>query len=223
MIKLALPFIAIVIALSACKKAKPDVSSPYRVVVLGNSITYSPANPTIGWNGNWGMAASALDSDFVHILTKRLKSSNAASDLMSKNIAAFETSFDTYDIPANLQTYRDFKPDLLILRIGENVTRKDDSVLFAQKYVELLNYFKAGNPNVKILAVGSVWPERGMSDRVLQKNSEYVSLAAMHTELSYFAFGLFTNPGVASHPANKGMRFMADKIWDGARRLIPDL
>jgi hypothetical protein len=219
--KFAVALIALIIVFSSCKKNKPGPS--YRVVVLGNSITYAPANPSIGWNGNWGMAASALDSDYVHILTRRLKASNAANELMSKNIAAFESEFDTYNIAANLQTYRDFKPDLLILRIGENVTRKTDSVLFAQKYVELLNYFRSANANIKILAVGSVWPEREMSDKVLKKNSDYVSLAAMHAELSFFAFGLFTDPGVQSHPSNKGMRYISDRIWDGAVQLIPDL
>lgn len=219
--KFAVALIALIIVFSSCKKNKPAPS--YRVVVLGNSITYAPANPSIGWNSNWGMAASALDSDYVHILTRRLKSGNASNELMSKNIAAFESEFDTYNIAANLQTYRDFKPDLLILRIGENVTRKTDSVLFAQKYVELLNYFRSANPDIKILAVGSVWPEREMSDKVLKKNSYYVSLAAMHTELSFFAFGLFTDPGVQSHPSNKGMRYISDRIWDGAVQLIPDL
>lgn len=214
-------FLVIVLAITGCKKPKPNPS--YRVVVLGNSITYSPANPSIGWNGNWGMAASALDSDYVHILTKRLKANDPANELIWKNIAAFENEFDTYNIAANLQTYRDFKPDLLILRIGENVTRKADSVLFGQKYVELLNYFKSGNPNIKILAVGSVWPEREMSDKVLRKNSEYLSLDEMHANLSYFAFGLFTNPGVESHPSNKGMKHIAQRIWEGSIRLIPDL
>ena len=219
--KFTVALIALIVVFSYCKKNKSTPS--YRVVVLGNSITYSPANPGIGWNGNCGMAASALDSDYVHILTRRLKSSNAASELMSKNIAAFENEFDTYNIAANLQTYRDFKPDLLILRIGENVTRKTDSVLFAQKYVELLTYFRSANPDIKILAVGSVWPEREMSDKVLKKNSNYVSLAAIHADLSYFAFGLFTDPGVQSHPSNKGMRYISDRIWDGAVQLIPDL
>lgn len=219
--KFAVALIALLVVFSSCKKNKAAAS--YKVVVLGNSITYAPANPSIGWTGNWGMAASALDSDYVHILTRRLKSGNAANELMSKNIAAFENEFDTYNIPANLQTYHDFKPDLLILRIGENVTRKADSVLFAQKYVELLNYFRSANPNVKILAVGSAWPEREMSDKVLQKNSDYVSLAALHADLSFFAFGLFTDPGVQSHPSNKGMRYISDRIWEGAVRLIPEL
>jgi len=219
--RFAVALIALIIIFSSCKKNRP--APAYRVVVLGNSITYSPANPSIGWNGNWGMAASALDSDYVHIFTRRLKSGNAASELMSKNIAAFESEFDTYNIAANLQTYRDFKPDLLILRIGENVTRKADSVLFEQKYVELLNYFRSANPDIKILAVGSVWPEREMSDKVLKRNSDYVSLAPIHAELSFFAFGLFTDPGVQSHPSNKGMRYISDRIWEGAVRLIPDL
>nr|WP_294790617.1 SGNH/GDSL hydrolase family protein [uncultured Mucilaginibacter sp.] len=214
-------FFVIVLVIAGCKKSKPNPS--YRVVVFGNSITYAPQTPSIGWNGNWGMAASALDSDYVHILTKRLKASDPANELVWKNIAVFENEFDTYDVDANLKTYRDFKPDLLIMRIGENVTRTGDAALYEKKYKELLDYFKAGNPNIKILAVGSAWPDREMSDVVLKKYSSYVSLAEMHPDPTYFAGGLFANPGVASHPSNKGMRFISDRIWEGAVLLIPDL
>lgn len=214
-------FLFTALAISGCKKTKPNPS--YRVVVFGNSITYAPATPTIGWNGNWGMAATVQDSDYVHILTSRLKSSDQLNELMFKNIAAFENEFDTYNIDANLKAYRDFKPDLLIMRIGENVTRKAESALFEQKYIELLNYFKSANPNIKILAVGSVWPEREMSDNVLKKHSEYISLEEMHTDLSYFAFGLYANPAVESHPSNKGMRHISDRIWEASVLLIPDL
>jgi hypothetical protein len=192
-------------------------------VVLGNSILYSPKSPEYDWNGDWGMAASALDSDYVHILIRKLKANDPKNDLQFKNIANFEREFDTFDMAKNLQTLRDYKPDLLVVRISENVTRTADSVLFAQKYAEMLNYFRAGNPDVKILAVGSVWPDRDMAEKVLKKNSDYISLAPMQSNNSYYAYGLFTHPGVASHPSNKGMRYIADRIWEGAIKLIPDL
>ena len=169
------------------------------------------------------MAASALDSDYVHILISKLKANDPRNDLQFKNIVNFEREFDTFDMAKNLQTLRDYKPDLLVLRISENVTRTTDSVLFAQKYVEMLNYFRSGNPDIKILAVGSVWPDRDMAEKVLRKNSTYISLAPMQNDMSNYAFGLFTDPGVASHPSNKGMKYIADSIWGGAIKLIPDL
>ena len=40
-----------------------------RILFLGNSLTLHGPKPEIEWTGNWGMAASAQDKDFVHLLT----------------------------------------------------------------------------------------------------------------------------------------------------------
>ena len=47
-----------------------------KLLFLGNSITQHGPKPEIGWTGNWGMAASALDKDYVHVLAARVESSN---------------------------------------------------------------------------------------------------------------------------------------------------
>ncbi len=211
-------FIPALIFLWSCKKgnnstlvtAKPVTS----VVVLGNSITYSPANPSIGWNGNWGMAASAVDKDYIHLLTAHLKATNPASTLAFTNIAAFENNFDTYNFD-DLKSLRDAKPNILILRIGENVTRSGtaDSVLFDKKYADLINYFKTNNPQLKILAVGSVWPQRELANTVMRKYSDFISLVSLQSDLSNFAFGLYPDPGIQAHPSDKGMNAISDQIW----------
>jgi lysophospholipase L1-like esterase len=218
--------VLVIIVFASCKKAAKTATEikvatyNVNVLVLGNSITYSPANPTIGWSGNWGMAASAADSDYVHLLTARFQAANKASTLVAKNIADFENNFDTYDLDLNLKTYRDAKPDLIIFRIGENVTRVSDSVLFDKKYAALLNYFTAANPKVKILAAGSVWPDRDMPNAVMSKYSTYISLVNLQTNLSNFAFGLYPNAAIQSHPSNKGMKAITDQIWVAAQKLL---
>ncbi len=40
-----------------------------RILFLGNSLTLHGPKPEIQWTGNWGMAASAQDKDYVHLLT----------------------------------------------------------------------------------------------------------------------------------------------------------
>ncbi|MDB4924280.1 SGNH/GDSL hydrolase family protein [Mucilaginibacter sp.] len=217
--------IFIISSFTACKKyVKPDpvvvVPPLHNVLVLGNSITYAPANPSIGWNGSWGMAASVADSDYVHLLTARFKSMNKANELTAKNIAEFEISFDTYDFDLNLKSYRDVKPDIIIIRIGENVTRNADSVLFEKKYVALINYFTVANPKVKILAVGSVWPERDMANKVMSKYSTFISLVYLQNDLSNFSFGLFPDPSIESHPSDKGMRNISDQIWTAVQKML---
>ena len=134
--------------------------------------------------------------------------------------AEFEGNFDTYNFDANLKTLRDTKPALIVLRIGENVTRNTEAAVFEQKYQELLTYFTAENPSVKILAVGSVWPNREMPTEVMKKYSDFVPLVFMQNDLSNFAFGKFGDNGVASHPSDKGMATIANTIFKAVQQKL---
>lgn len=202
---------------SSCKKDKaientPDVKFS-NVVILGNSITYSPANAEVGWNGNWGMAASAPELDFVHLLTASFKDKNTACVVTAKNIAAFEVNYPVYNFDAELKQIKDLKPDLLIIRIGENVQQEGiDSVAFEQKYSSLIDYFKADNPNLKILAAGSFWGNPTV-DRIMSRHSAFLALKTLGLDMSNYAWGQYENHGVASHPSDKGMKAIATLIW----------
>ena len=54
--------------------AEPEVESSAirRILFLGNSITLHGPKADIGWTGNWGMAASAEDKDYVHLVSGAL-------------------------------------------------------------------------------------------------------------------------------------------------------
>lgn len=105
-LKTLLTLAVVALFLSSCKKAHVTpvkANTVYsNVLILGNSITYTPANPGAGWNGSWGMAASAVDSDYVHRLTVHFKSVNQSAVVTAVNIAAFERDFNNYDFEANL-------------------------------------------------------------------------------------------------------------------------
>ena len=100
-----------------CSGMKAD-----RILFLGNSITFVPPTAWCDWKGNWGMAASAEDKDYVHLLAKsiaRLTGKNP--EIRVANIADFERNYDTYDVLAKFKEHFDFKPDIAIVAIGENV------------------------------------------------------------------------------------------------------
>lgn len=214
----------VIVALTSCKKASKSgpilPSKAYKVLILGNSVTYAPANQDILWYGNWGMAASAEDKDYVHLLTARLKLANDLTTVTIKNIGEFEFNFDTYDIDANLKTFRDAKPDILIIRMGESVTRNSDAELFEKRYVDLLNYFKSTNPQIKILAAGSIFPFRDLPNTVMNKYSNFISLSYLQTDQSNFAYGLSSSIAVQVHPSDKGMLAISDRIWTALKEMI---
>ncbi len=216
MIKWQLLYVIALLFVVGCKKEKANVVDSSltfnNVVILGNSITYAPENPAIGWNANWGMAATVQDSDYVHILTRYLKAKSPGSVVNIKNISAFERDASNYSFDVNLKDLRDLKPDLLILRIGENVPADVNMQVFEERYTALINYFKAANPNMVVLSAGSVWSAN--LDPVMEKHPPYVLFSNMGGITGSFSFGLFANPGVALHPSNQGMRYIANTLWN---------
>lgn len=211
---------ALIWLLIACKKEPATNAAPIKplpftnILIMGNSITFSAANPSIGWNGSWGMAASTEEKDYVHLLAAKFKQSNAQAVVQATNISQFELNSATYDFDKELKSYRDSKPDLLIIRIGENVDSKFDSVAFAKRYQALLAYMKTENPNLKILAAGSFWPDRDYINVILSRYTPYVSLSFLGNNTSNYAFDMKNvSDAVKGHPGDKGMQGIAETIW----------
>ena len=70
-----------------------------KILFLGNSITLHGPAPEIGWTGNWGMAASARDKDYVHQLLDRIsKAAGGTPKVMIRNIADFERRLTDFNI-----------------------------------------------------------------------------------------------------------------------------
>jgi alpha-galactosidase len=122
-----------------------------KIVFLGNSITLHGPSEAIGWTGNWGMAASSEEKDYVHLMVKALSNSVPGANTadvqapkyLVRNIADFERGFADYSVEENLKELLDFKPDLIILAIGENVAPLNTEELKAQFHDRVTKLLKA--------------------------------------------------------------------------------
>jgi len=192
------------------------------VLVLGNSILKHSPKPEIGWYGNWGMAASVQDSDFVHLLIRDIHRKNPSVVVKYRNIADFERNYVSYPF-SNLDSLRN--PDMLIMKISENV---DDSKAVEQDFIlwfgKLVNYLAPNKRTVKIIADG-FWAKKNVNrmleEYALKNRYPFVSVVHLSADPTNMAIGKFEHTGVARHPSDKGMRMIEQRIWEKISHFFP--
>ncbi len=198
-----------------------------KVLFLGNSITLHAPAPAIGWTGNWGMAASAQEKDFVHLLTADIAgAAGTKPETKVRNIADFERGYDTFDIEKEFQEELHFNAELVIVAIGENVAEPatdEARASFAAAFARLLSVLKQhGQPAIFVRS--SFWPNQ-TKDHILRKASAdagvtFVDIAKLGGDKSNAASSerKIEHAGVAAHPGDKGMKAISDEMFAAIRR-----
>ncbi|HOD80797.1 MAG: hypothetical protein BWX88_00278 [Planctomycetes bacterium ADurb.Bin126] len=192
-----------------------------RILFLGNSITLHGPKPDIGWTGNWGMAASSADKDYVHLVTQALaQHTKAQPQILVRNIAQFERNYATYDVAAQMKEMFDFDADLVVLAIGENVpalTTDAAKAAFKAGVVRILQGVLARRRPLVVVR-SCFWPDAAKDAALRQACQEvdgaFVDAGAIGRDPSSFARAEreFKHAGVAAHPGDKGMKALADAI-----------
>jgi GDSL-like lipase/acylhydrolase family protein len=202
------------------RRLRPEINVE-RVLFLGNSITRHGPAPEIGWKGDWGMAASAPERDYVHVVTDDLAAlSGRTPRVMASNIAEFETTPATYDIDARLKAELDFRPTLVIVAIGENVgalRTHEARARFRAGFARLLGAVKgAGEPSIVVR--GCFWADTTKDEIMRQACGEagavFVDIRPLCRNDSNFANSErhIQNAAVGAHPGDRGMKAIADMI-----------
>lgn len=194
-----------------------------RVLILGNSITRHGPKADIGWHDNWGMAASALEKDYAHLLVQKFTTARQgrAPEFMIDNISGFERGYANVNVTEVLKRYLEFQPDLVVLAIGENIPAPKDAAQEAallQALQALMTALRMEG-TARLFVRSSFWPH-AVKDRLLCEacaatGGSYVDLSSFGGKEEYFARSerQFEHKGVAGHPGDRGMAAIADAIW----------
>lgn len=198
---------------------QPEPSSGYRVLFVGNSITLHGYRPQIGWlRGDCGMAASDPEHDYVHLVLKGLSSAERPAVGCIAQIGDWELNFwDDAVLPDVYQAAADWRPELVIARLGENVRAESMAQYpLLPHFVTMVRFF-AGT-SAKVLVTDTFWPnpekERILAEAAAELCAPLVKLADLGTRDEMKAVGLFEHSGVAGHPGNAGMAAIAERILE---------
>lgn len=188
-----------------------------RVMFVGNSMTLHGVNKDIGWDYEWGMAASSKENDYVHLLMKKIKEYDNDAVFCICQVAIWESRYKNgADVYPYFENARDFHADIIIGRFIENCPAEDfDEVCFKREFDAFIKYLN-GNHGRVILTTG-FWRHPGdeMIKEVAIDNGYPLAELGDLGELDEMkAIGLFAHPGVAAHPGDRGMQAMAERIWE---------
>jgi hypothetical protein len=212
-------FLAIILFQGCSKNTENSYSN---VLILGNSITNHPV--TDYWWGEWGMAASTKENDYVHKLQKMLRTANRNCKVEGYQIWDWERNHTHYD-KSNLDTLFINKPDLVIIRLGENVGNLSG---FDVSMQDLVNYVREQVQDARIIITGVFWtfPAKDSIFSAVAKsnNLTYVELSSLNIAANrafmgatvYDALGhthFIDNQLVADHPNDIGMTAIANTIY----------
>lgn len=195
-----------------------------RVIFVGNSITRHGVLPEIGWLQDWGMAASSIEKDYVHLLVKKINNIEPEASFCVCQVATWERNYKNGS--EYLQSYesaRAFEADVIVMRMIENCPVNDfDEELFYYEYKNLIEYLNPEQKAKFILTTG-FWKHPG-DDTVIRIAKEMgypcIYMGELGEDDEMKAIGLFDHEGIANHPGDKGMECIADMIWKKIRELI---
>ncbi len=191
--------------------------SCFRVLFVGNSITKHRPKPDMGWNNDCGMAASAPENDYVHLLMKKIREEyRADASYCIATAADFEREFFKDGLETNIKNRyskaKEYSPDIIIMFFGANVPKEYDKtevpqVKFGEAYEKLRNYLKNDNT--------LVFHSQGFYIRpVLDAEKKAVAEKYGDTFINIEDIrSRDETHGKFNHPSDIGMKEIADAFW----------
>ena len=204
---------------ASCPSRSEAVAGGVKVVFLGNSITLHAPAPKVGWMNDWGMAASARERDYVHLVARAIgEKTGRPVDLRIRNLADFERHYRSWDVERNLSDLIAFRPDYLVVALGENVPTLacgGDIEDFRKAFLELLTAFRRKGARPRGVVRGVFW-RNPIKDEQMHRAAQEVGFPFVRADIAdepgMKATGTAVHPGVQNHPGDRGMAETAARI-----------
>lgn len=189
-----------------------------RVMFVGNSITLHSKKADIGWYGEWGMAASSRENDYVHRLMSATCQKDPDCAFCICQVSEWERQYKNGKSVNNLfENARNFNADIIVMRFCENCPIDDfDKQIFKTETVALLEYLNLSKKAKMILTTGFWYhpADEGITELAEELDMPLVRLGDLGEREEMKAIGLFKHSGVANHPNDFGMKNIADRIFE---------
>jgi hypothetical protein len=205
-------------SLAGCGRVRADKPSgcsrisghkPANLLVLGNSITHAPADPAVGWYGNWGMAAPTAATDFSHLTASAMQLPVTTVNL------SIETEPETSGAQISAIASTVAPDTAVVLEFGDDVPGGGlDS--FAAAYDQLAGAVAKGD---SLVCVSTWWEEPNIDNaiRVIcgKHDGCYAYIGDLHADPANTDLQTveYSDPHINSHPRQWGHQHIAERVF----------
>ncbi len=189
-----------------------------KIMFLGNSITKHGVAPQIGWHGDWGMGASSIENDYVHICMNKILKKYPDAVFCIVQGAVWERSYRNCNIDEYFKEASNFNPDVMICLLSENVINEDfDSEIFIAELHKFHKYLSGKNKNAKIIVCSNFFNNeektKALELYAEKYSTEFVFISDLILDEENLA-SKYEHEGIKIHPGDKGMRIIAERITE---------
>jgi hypothetical protein len=191
-------------------------AEPISIVAMGNSITRHGPAPALRWQGDWGMAASSVSTDYVGQVGERVRQHSGVRPTLSRiSVATLEREPEGNNVPRAVLETAQFG-QLVIVALGDNV-QPPSLQAFGRAYGSLV---RGSRPKHGVLFCLSTWWGSVATDEVMQAGCAaaggvFVPIGDLRRrgDTHGIPFAGISDPGVLAHPNDNAMAAIAERIF----------
>lgn len=200
---------------SDCISFETTENADIKLLFLGNSITRHGKAENLGWCGDWGMAASSKENDYVHKLISKFCQKGIKVSVCIANLSNWERTRNMDLLFTKYSSALRFNADYVIVRLGENACPDKYLSEFELCYGELTDLFSRNG--AKIVLTDLFWEYEPFDNFVAElakaRGYAFAEIHDLGNDDEMKAIGKFSHNGVAVHPGDKGMAEIAERIF----------
>ncbi len=200
---------------SDCISFETTENADIKLLFLGNSITRHGKAENLGWCGDWGMAASSKENDYVHKLISKFCQKGIKVSVCIANLSDWERTRNMDLLFTKYLSALRFNADYVIVRLGENACPDKYLSEFELCYGELTDLFSRNG--AKIVLTDLFWEYEPFDNFVAElakaRGYAFAEIHDLGNDDEMKAIGKFSHNGVAMHPGDKGMAEIAERIF----------
>lgn len=200
---------------SDCISFETTENADIKLLFLGNSITRHGKAENLGWCGDWGMAASSKENDYVHKLISKFCQKGIKVSVCIANLSDWERTRNMDLLFTKYSSALRFNADYVIVRLGENACPDKYLSEFELCYGELTDLFSRNG--AKIVLTDLFWEYEPFDNFVAElakaRGYAFAEIHDIGNDDEMKAIGKFSHNGVAVHPGDKGMAEIAERIF----------